>query len=341
MSFLQYLRSNRSLIVMAALGLLFVNLMMVLSLPAGQTAGNIFYTDAGCVLIGSGYLVHGYYGRRRFYRALRDWIGNGTEAEPELPDPGNPEQELVAELIRDQHLAQARKLQLLLDEKKEHQDYILSWIHEIKLPIAASRLLLENCGERSVEVLADKLEDEISRIDHYVEQALYQSRIDAFSKDYFITEVELKPLVLECVKKHAKLFIGKKIRVDLFEGNHEVLSDGKWLAYMIDQITVNALKYTGEGGEIAFAFEEDQAEKRLRIRDTGIGIKEEELRRIFDKGFTGTNGRTHAKSTGMGLYLAIRMAHRLGHDITAASGEGVFTELTVHFPKFRSYLQTE
>jgi signal transduction histidine kinase len=181
----------------------------------------------------------------------------------------------------------------------------------------------------------DKLEDEIDKIDHYVEQALYYSRIDSFNRDYLITETALEPLIKASVKKYAKLFINKRIQFQLAGKPLFVHTDGKWLGYMIDQIVSNALKYTGENGRILFRCEEDAAEKRLVIEDTGIGIKAEDLPRVFDRGFTGGTGRIEAKSTGMGLYLARQMALKLSHRLSVDSVEGESTAFTLHFHKFK------
>ncbi len=213
----------------------------------------------------------------------------------------------------------------------------MSWIHEVKLPIAAGRLLIENSSGKSVDYLIDKFEDELQKIDKYVEQALYYSRINSFSKDYFITEVELSQIIKESIKKYSKLFINKRIRFTMFEEQHHVQTDRKWLSFIIDQVTTNALKYTNDGGRIDVRFEEDSKEKRLLIHDTGIGIPREDIHRVFEKGFTGSIGRTHTKSTGMGLYLAKQLALKLGHDLSIESETGKFTNVTIHFPKIRNY----
>ncbi|OSX89737.1 Phosphate regulon sensor protein PhoR (SphS) [Bacillus mycoides] len=252
-------------------------------------------------------------------------------------EPQNYEQALYVKMIkivRDNH---SKQLQKLIHEKVDHQDFIMSWVHEVKLPIAASNLLIENSTGKTVDFLVDKFEDELNKIDNYVEQALYYSRIDSFSKDYFITDIQLNQIIKESVKKYAKIFITKRIHFHMEEAQKFVQSDSKWLAFIIDQITANALKYVNDGGEIFFGFEEDHKEKRLLIQDTGIGIKQEDIHRVFERGFTGSTGRTHTKSTGMGLYLVKQMVLKLGHDISIQSQEGKYTRVTIHFPKIRNY----
>ena len=116
-----------------------------------------------------------------------------------------------------------------------------------------------------------------------------------------------------------------------------VHSDKKWLGFIIDQLITNSLKYTYFEGSISIWFEQDDKEKRLMIQDNGIGINVEDINRVFEKGFTGTTGRNHSKSTGMGLYLAKKLANKLGHDLSIQSVEGEFTKVTIHFPKIRNY----
>jgi signal transduction histidine kinase len=321
--------------------LLFAGVMLFVSAVMffdNGDAGNLLYVNAGCFFLAAAYVTVGYYYRRTFYEELRARLENDAEAlNVPLPEPQNGGQRLIAAFLRKRDKLFSDRLRKLMEEKRDHQDYIMSWIHEVKLPIAASRLLLEHGTGMPVDELIDKLEDELAQIEDDVEQALYYSRIDSFSKDYFITEVPLNTLVKESVKKSAKLFITKRIRMTMPEEPFYVHSDSKWLGYIVDQLVANSLKYTGEGGTVAFAMEEDDREKRLLVRDSGIGIVPEDLPRVFDKGFTGANGRAHAKSTGMGLYLAKRLALKLGHDLSVQSAEGSFTELTVHFPKLRNY----
>lgn len=336
MTFAQYIKDKRyfGLLYVALMG--FVSFVMALDT---HTAGNITYVNAGGLLLAAAYIGIGYLYRNGFYRALREpGLANAEEIADSLPAPQNNKQRLAIELVRRREKTGAERLRRLVDEKRDQQDFIMSWIHEVKLPIAASRLLLENGETMPPETLADKLEDELDKIESDVEQALYYSRIDSFSKDYFITEVSLDAVVKQSVKKVAKRFIHKRIRfAPPADDAGRVHSDVKWLAFIVDQLVSNALKYTLEGGAISFGIEEDDREKRLLVRDTGIGIPPEDIRRVFDKGFTGANGRAHAHSTGMGLYLAKQLALKLGHDLSVRSEAGVFTEVAVHFSKRPDY----
>ncbi|MBK5429723.1 sensor histidine kinase [Bacillus sp. TH25] len=337
MSFSQYIKDKRFFFILYFILMLFVSLIMVVNDSRNLVIQNLLYTHVMCLLSVSLYITIGYYYRRSFYVEINDLIKNPHKDLPvEMLKPQNYEQALYVKMIKGVHDNHCKQLQKLIEEKVDHQDFIMSWIHEVKIPIAAGSLLIENSTGKTVDFLVDKFEDELNKIDNYVEQALYYSRIDSFSKDYFITDVQLNQIVKQSVKKYAKIFIAKRIYFHMEEVQKFVQSDSKWLAFIIDQITANALKYVNEGGEISFRFEEDSKEKRLLIQDTGIGIKQEDIHRVFERGFTGSTGRIHIKSTGMGLYLAKQMALKLGHDISIQSQEAIYTKVTIHFPKTRN-----
>lgn len=339
MSFVQYLKDKRYFFAVYGVMMLFVSLIMFVSVYGQVAINNIAYANAGCFFFAALYVTIGYFYRKSFYKELTELVENKHEdwAIAAMPEPQNTGQELCLKLLNQLYLEQSNGAQRLHGEIKDHQDFILSWIHDVKLPIAASRLIMENRAGKTADYLVDKLEDELSKIDSYVEQALYYSRIDSFSRDYFISDVLLQSIVKESVKKGAKLFIAKRIRPNLEGLSHSVNSDSKWLSYIVNQVVANALNYTEDGGSITFLSEEDEQAKRLFIQDTGIGIGQADLGRVFDKGFTGTTGRTHSKSTGMGLYLAKQMALKLGHDLSIQSSEGQGTTVVIHFPKVRNY----
>lgn len=225
-----------------------------------------------------------------------------------------------------------RHIQALNEAKAqqlEHYHFVVSWFHEIKTPISVLRLM------QQTQIDPASLEEELTRIEHYVDQALYYAKLDSFSQDYEIGTVTLSPFMKGIVRRHAKAFISRKIRIDFrMEQTLSVQSDPKWLRFIVDQVMTNSLKYTGENGEIIIATRATPQEKQLVIRDNGIGIDAKDMPRIFNRGFTGTNGRrSQAKSTGMGLYLAQELSGRLGHYMTCSSEAGSYTEIVIHFPK--------
>ena len=203
-------------------------------------------------------------------------------------------------------------------------DYYSMWVHQIKTPIAAMNFLLDN-----EEVDQKILQQELFKIERYVEMVLTYIRLDSISSDYVITKINLDEVVKDSVKKYATIFINKKIKLNYVSHETMVISDKKWLSFAFEQILGNSVKYSSAGGEITI----ETYENKLVIEDNGIGIKEEDLPRIFEKGFTGFNGRYEKKSSGLGLYLCKKTLDKLGHRIEISSTVGKGTRVEITFPK--------
>ena len=203
-------------------------------------------------------------------------------------------------------------------------DYYSMWVHQIKTPIAAMNFLLDN-----EEVDRKILQQELFKIERYVEMVLTYIRLDSISSDYVITKINLDEVVKDSVKKYATIFINKKIKLNYVSHETTVISDKKWLSFAFEQILGNSVKYTSNGGEITI----ETCENKLIIEDNGMGIKEEDLPRIFEKGFTGFNGRYEKKSSGLGLYLCKKTLDKLGHHIEISSRVGEGTRIEITFPK--------
>ena len=203
-------------------------------------------------------------------------------------------------------------------------DYYSMWVHQIKTPIAAMNFLLDN-----EEVDQKILQQELFKIERYVEMVLTYIRLDSISSDYVITKINLDEVVKDTVKKYASLFINKKIKLNYVSHETMVISDKKWLSFALEQILGNSVKYSSANGEITI----ETFENKLVIEDKGIGIKEEDLPRIFEKGFTGFNGRYEKKSSGLGLYLCKKTLDKLGHHIEISSTVRKGTRVEITFPK--------
>ena len=203
-------------------------------------------------------------------------------------------------------------------------DYYSMWVHQIKTPIAAMNFLLDN-----EEIDRKILQQELFKIERYVEMVLTYIRLDSISSDYVITKINLDEVVKDSVKKYATIFINKKIKLNYVSHETMVISDKKWLSFAFEQILGNSVKYSSAGGEITI----ETCENKLVIEDKGIGIKEEDLPRIFEKGFTGFNGRYEKKSSGLGLYLCKKTLDKLGHHIEISSTVGKGTRVEITFPK--------
>ena len=205
-------------------------------------------------------------------------------------------------------------------------DYYTVWVHQIKTPIASMRLTLQSSDSPQ----SRRLSSDLGRIEHYVEMALAYLRLDSESSDYVIREFELDPLIRRSVKKFAGDFISKRLSLELTPTETRVISDEKWLAFVIEQILLNSLKYTREGSVRIYMSEP----KTLCVRDTGIGIAPEDLPRVFEKGYTGRNGRDDLRASGLGLYLCRRVCNNLGHGISAVSAPDRGTEIRIDLSSY-------
>lgn len=228
----------------------------------------------------------------------------------------------IIRLMRMQHDAEQQHTEQSL---REMMDYYTAWVHQIKTPIASMRLALQNMDTAE----SRRLQSELGRIERYVEMVLTFLRLGSDSTDYVIKEHELDNIVRAAVKKLAGDFISKRIRLEYTELNETVLTDEKWLSFVIEQVLSNALKYTAEGTVSIYL----ESPKTLCIRDTGIGIAPEDLPRIFENGYTGYNGRSDKKASGIGLYLCRRICDKLGHGISAESKAGEGTVIRIALDK--------
>lgn len=217
---------------------------------------------------------------------------------------------------------------------EEYKDYIELWIHEIKLPIAAGKMIAENNPGEVME----SVKEELDKIENYTETALYYARSFSVEKDYIIKKVSLRELVGEVIIKNKKPLISRRIKVDLHDLDISVYSDSKWLLFILGQIVANSMQYVEDvTGVIEFYAEEGREGHTLHIKDNGCGISANDLPRVFEKGFTGTNGRVRKRATGIGLYLCKKLCSKLGHDIRIYSREGEGTEVVLSFPKGSFY----
>ncbi|MDU3178892.1 sensor histidine kinase [Streptococcus vestibularis] len=204
-------------------------------------------------------------------------------------------------------------------------DYYTLWVHQIKTPIAASQLLVQDVTDRNIRFL---LEQEIFKIDAYTHLVLQYLRLENFHDDLQLKQVALEQLVKEVVRKYSLFFIQKGLTINLDDLDVKVISDEKWLLVIIEQILSNSLKYTKSGG-IDIYFKDNT----LYLKDSGIGIKDSDILRVFERGFSGYNGRLTQQSSGLGLYLSKKIADQLGHDISISSQVGQGTTVSIHFQK--------
>ncbi|WP_313510157.1 sensor histidine kinase [Enterococcus sp.] len=298
------------------------------------TVGYLFLMQ--CVLLVF-FLAVSFLAKRRFWQKLTPRSGENL-LQNYLQGARSVEEERIERYINQLISEHQELMQQVVGNQEEQKEYIDSWVHEIKVPLAASRLLLHAV---EFDIPDDKfilLENELNRIDAYVEQVLYVSRLDSFSKDYLVQEVSIKSVIQPVLRNQANYFIQKNLHYKVVGDDQPILTDEKWLSFIFSQLVSNAVKYTPDNGQLTIQIDKDPQGTYLRLIDTGIGIPPEDLRRIFDKGFTGENGRkTDTHSTGLGLYLAKNLAKELGIELTAASTVGKGTTMTLFFPLLSYY----
>lgn len=338
MRFYEYLLDRKYSILFYIFLMSFITAVISLEPARRVSLDNIIYINGVALFFFTIYLLGSYGFRRHFYQQIQKSLEeNPDQLVYPFPTPRNYEQRLYRRQLENIHSGQRSNLEKIYAQRKENLEFINSWVHEIKTPLAASHLLIENSRGKYPDEFLDSFEEELTRIDGMVEQVLYYAKMDDFAKDYFIQEYELNPIVNELIKNHARIFISKKIAIDIEKLDISVLTDRKWLLFILSQVLSNSLKYTNEGGIISIYAEEDLREKRLVIADNGVGIKAEDIDRVFNRGFTGYNGRVFSKSTGMGLYLARNLARKLGHEISLESEFGEYTKVNLHFPRLVDY----
>ena len=270
-----------------------------------------------------------YYKRHKLLHINREQFFDDAEQLPEHMDIIEYDyQELAKKLYQaKQELISKNRI-----SKKELLDYYGMWVHQIKTPIAALDILLQNT-ERMLYRLDEKemmqeaisvsdMKMELFKIEQYVEMALNYLRVEDISSDLVFKKQELDDMVRQVIRKYAKIFISKKIKMDFKPTKACIVTDEKWFIFVLEQLISNALKYTKKG-QISIYMKE----KSLVIEDTGIGIPAEDLPRVFEKGFTGYNGRENKKSTGIGLYLCKNIMDKLQWNITADSEVGRGTKI--------------
>lgn len=340
MKFINFLADRKFSILSYVFLMIFISLVIYIDQSFKISIGNIVYLNLVSSAFFIVYLITRYLYFKRYYHDLTELVENEKDnIINRLPIPKNNEQVLFHNVLSALYQEQSNKLQKEYQQKKEYEEFITYWVHQVKTPISVGRLLIESKAHSSNKEILYSIEEELDKIDHYIEQALYYSKINDFSKDYLINDVNLDRLVKDAVKKQAKIFIHKKIKIEMENIDLIVTSDKKWLSFILDQVLSNSLKYTSTGGTIRIYGTVEEKVQKLMIEDNGIGIKTEDLDRVFEKGFTGNNGRENYKSTGIGLYLSKKLGRKLGHDITIESNYGEYTKVTINFPKLIDYFQ--
>ena len=316
----EYILEKRQVLGAAALGLLISSgVLFLYQLPleaVGYSALLVCFAEAL-------WLFTGFEKFRKKQKLLRQLAGERRKdfSIRDLPESEAPKEEAYQELIESLMEEKNRKDAENTEKLQDMEEYYTLWVHQIKTPIAAMRLRLQSeDSDSSRRLLAD-----LGRIEQYVEMVLTYLRLEGEGTDYVFREAKLDDIVRPALRRFAGEFIARRLTLDYTPTDVHVFTDEKWLSFVIEQVLSNALKYTPQGGVSVYVEEP----KTLCIRDTGIGIAPEDLPRVFERGYTGLQGRADKRASGIGLYLCRRICRNLGHTITAESRPGEGTTVRI------------
>lgn len=273
--------------------------------------------------------------KRRFYKKTYSILNNLKDKyliTELIETPSFSEGQILKEILEQTDKSMLEHVNKYKFLQEDYKEYIEMWIHEIKIPIAASKMIIENNKNETTK----SIDEELDKVENYIEQALYYARSNAVEKDYYIKKCNLKEIVNEVIRKNKTALIQEKISINMHDLEVQVNTDSKWVIFILNQIVQNSIKY--KTTEIEIYSKQGKENIMLLIKDNGIGIPESETSRVFEKGFTGTNGRlSNKKSTGIGLYLCKKLCKKLGIAIKLDSCINKGTEVKLVFPK-NSYI---
>lgn len=343
MNAFKFLKDQWILIVFWFSGLIILNLVLYLDPNQTFTLDNLIYVSLLLTVFFLFLLSGLYIYYSKWYREIEEKREAGEDGFLTPLDAAmNEEQRFIQNYINDLLILHQKEMNRLMQSQQDQKDFVDSWVHEIKVPLAGTRLIIESLEDDIPEKKFYQLENELKKINHYVEQVLYYSRLDSFSRDYLLQEYHLEKIVNTVIRNNATYFIQNQLSFEFTGDDQKILTDEKWLIFILEQIVSNSIKYTPIGGKVSIQISKNSLGVWLAIKDTGIGIPEEDLRRVFDKGFTGYNGRTNTNqhSTGLGLYLAKNLGEKLGHQLFVESTVGEGATFKILFP-FLTYFNEE
>ena len=334
MTYGKYLREHGIWTALYLFLLVTIELFLLTMAGSGFLMGYVFLALTGCFLGGT---YHEFYRMKQYFEELEDAMSILKEKYlfyEMIEKQETQEEKAVKELFYQVETSTLAELESLKKNSEDYRDFVETWVHEIKIPIAVIKMILANHKEADFG-----LSGEVDRMERYVEQALFYARSSAVSKDYLVGPMNLQKIVQQTILSYRRQLREINAKIDLHDLEQEVYSDGKWVQFMLGQVIGNSIKYAPERdadgcGLILEIYATNTANAiQLHVKDNGVGIKASEVDRVFDKGFTGHNGRSGAKSTGIGLYLCKKLCDKLEHGLTLTSKEGEGTEVTFAFPK--------
>ena len=282
-----------------------------------------------CICIGIEYYI-----KNRYYKELRGKLDSLDEKyliSELLLTPSFEEGKILKEVLQDIDKSMLEHVNKYKYNQDDYKEYIELWIHEIKMPIATSKMIIENNKNQ----ITESINEELNKIENYIEQALFYARSNTVEKDYYIKRANLKEIVNSSILKNKDSLLQNKIELNIHDLEQDVYTDSKWCVFILNQIIQNSIKYSKKEDKKIEIYSVKKKEKVvLYIKDNGIGIKKGEITRVFEKGFTGDNGRISGqKSTVIGLYLCKKLCNRLEIGLELNSEKNIGTEVRIIFPK--------
>ena len=331
MKFRDFIKDKILLIVTVILALISIEILL-LAYNIGIIA-QIYIAIIIILVVGISIFVE-YKNKQHFYNQLKTNMEELNEKyliSEIIKTPNFIEGKILKETIQDTGKSMLENVNHYKNIQEEYKEYIELWIHEVKIPIAASKMIIEN-NKNSV---TKSIDEELDKVENYIEQALFYARSNAVEKDYIINRTNLKEIVSGSILKNKTTLLNEKVALELKDIEQEVYTDSKWATFIINQIIQNAIKYSKKENKKIEIYSKTKNDKvLLYIKDNGIGIKKGEITRVFERGFTGENGRiVGQKSTGIGLYLCKKLCDKLGLGIELNSEKDIGTEVRIIFPK--------
>ena len=335
MSLVKYIISKLPFFILNIITFLFCAIIMRLAETSIEIIMILFLIWFMPVLI---YMLLDFIGKKRFYDELIE-ISNKLDKKYLLPEiikrPKSYEGQILYEILEASNRAMHEHVNEYKIMQSEYREYIEAWVHEIKTPIALTKLVAENSEGKEKAII----QNETNKIEGYVEQVLYYSRSTDVNKDYIIKEFDIKETIKRVIRNNRYDLINGRFQIDIEQVSDTVISDEKWVEFIINQIIVNSIKYkknsdskSNEMPKIKAYTKKISDKVILTIEDNGIGIIDKDIDKVFNKGFTGHNGRILGKSTGIGLYLCKKLCRKLGLNITLTSKYEQGTKVNIIFP---------
>ena len=318
------------------LPLIFLYVLIVILILTILLVFNVYYTGILMILflliiLGLALFFFRFYQKKKFYDELYnilEKLDNKTLIHETLGDVSFLEGRILLDVLRQTDKYKLDEINNYKFSQKDFQEFMELWVHEIKTPLSAINLITEN----NKNEVTESIYEEALKIDGFIEMILFYARSEMPEKDYFVKSYRLSDIINKVIIRNKNSFIQKNIRLNMHDLSVFVQTDSKWLEFIINQIISNSIKYIKDNPEIEIYSLKNSESVSLIIKDNGVGISSKDLPRVFDKGFTGSNGRSKYNSTGMGLYLVKKLCLSLGNNVLIKSEEGKGTVLEIVFP---------